>query len=265
MIDGLGRPQSALVIGGTSEIGLAICRELACWNPSIAITLAGRSVEALRSASTSLSDDFESVSIRIAQLNLENVEASIATVEHLWKQYEFDLVLLTAGVLPKSEAANSQPRTAVSAAMVNFVGQLAIGTYALQCFDNRGSGYLIAISSVAAERIRVDNYVYGSTKSGLDGWALGAARARQGSQVRILVVRPGMVRTRMSAGMKERPLIINPESVARTIRKHLRDGPSLVWSPFAMRYLMMMLKMLPSRMFDALSNRDRSPDRNVAS
>lgn len=253
MIDGLGRPQRALVVGGTSEIGLAICRELAKWNPTIEITLAGRSLEALQGAAAMLRDDNGSCNVEIASLDLDDVDTSLSTTDQLWQRTEFDLVLLTAGVLPEPEIVNSDPRVAVSAAMVNFVGQLAVGTFALERFDRRGSGYLVVISSVAAERIRPDNYVYGATKAGLDGWAVGAAHARRCSPVRVLVVRPGMVRTRMSAGMPERPLTTDAVDVAKVVMRHLRRGPSVIWSPAALRLLMKILRVLPSRVFIRLT------------
>lgn len=249
MIDGLGRPQHVLIVGGTSEIGLAICSELAKWNSSIEITLTGRSTEDLQSAAKSLRSDVALHDIKLARIELENADASIATIESLWQQTDYDLVLLTAGVLPESEVANADPRVAISAAMVNFVGQLAIGTFALQRFDRRGSGYLVVISSVAVERIRPDNYVYGSTKAGLDSWALGSAHARKDSPVRILVVRPGMVRTRMSAGLPERPLTTDAVDVARVVMKYLRRGPIVVWSPRVLRHVMRVLRLLPTPIF----------------
>jgi len=249
VIDGLGRPQHALIVGGTSEIGLAICRELAKWNSSIDITLVGRSIGDLQRAAESLRSDMAVHDIKVAKIDLENTIASTETIERLWQQTEFDLVLLTAGVLPGSEVANADPRVAISAAMVNFVGQLAIGTFALQRFDRCGSGYLVVISSVAAERIRPDNYVYGSTKAGLDSWALGAAHARKESPVRILVVRPGMVRTRMSAGLPERPMTTDAVDVARVVMKYLRRGPIIVWSPRILRHVMRVLRLLPTPIF----------------
>lgn len=258
MIDGLGRPQHALIVGGTSEIGLAICKGLATSNPAVSFTLLGRSIEALRSAEVNLRSHAPVAEIRTAQLDLNEPRQSTEIVESLWRQTDFDLVLLTAGVLPEPSVVDTDSGKAVSTAMVNFVGQLAVGVEALRRFDDRGSGYLVVVSSVAAERIRPDNYVYGSTKSGLDGWAQGAAFLRRNSPVRVMVVRPGMVRTRMSAGMKEVPFTTDADDVASVVLKHLRRGPVVVWSPPILKYVMKVLRHLPSSLFFRMTNRNPS-------
>ncbi len=256
MIDGLGRPQHVLVVGGTSEIGLAICRALATSQRPLTFTLLGRSVDSLRAAAAQLSRDACAAQVQFAQADLANPAGTCETVERLWQETDFDLVLLTAGVLPDSETGHSDPATAVNAAMVNFVGQLAIGTQALRRFDERGSGYLVVVSSVAAERIRPDNYLYGATKAGLDDWAVGAAHARRDGPVNVMVVRPGMVRTRMSEGMKEVPFTTNAEDVARCVVKNLRRKRVVVWSPPILRYAMMALSCLPAPVFFSLTSRD---------
>jgi decaprenylphospho-beta-D-erythro-pentofuranosid-2-ulose 2-reductase len=191
-----------------------------------------------------------------AQADLNDPLGTHETVERLWQQTDFDLVILTAGVLPESKTEHSDPDAAVSAAMVNFVGQLAVGAQAMRRFDERGSGYLVVMSSVAAERIRPDNYLYGATKAGLDGWAVGAAHARRNSPVRVMVVRPGMVRTRMSRGMKEVPFTTDADELAVTVVRHLRRGATVIWCPAVLKYVMMVLRHLPARFFFALTARD---------
>ena len=256
MIDGLGRPQHVLVVGGTSEIGLAICRNLASSQRPLTFTLLGRSAVSLQAASERLSKDAHGAEIRVAQSDLNNPSETIETVKRLWHQTDFDFVLLTAGVLPEAETEHSDPNAAVNAAMVNFVGQLAVGTHALGRFDERGSGYLVVISSVAAERIRPDNYLYGATKAGLDNWAVGAAHARRKSAVKVIVVRPGMVRTRMSEGLDEVPFTTDAEDVAHIVGKHLRSRATIVWSPAVLKYVMMVFRHLPARVFFALTRRN---------
>ena len=142
---------------------------------------------------------------------------------------------------------------AVESAKVNFLGPLEIGTAALGRFKKQGHGTLVVISSVAAERPRKDNYVYGSAKSGIDAWANGAADAIAGTAVRVLVVRPGMVRTRMSAGIPEAPLTSNPDDVAKVITRRLSRGPVTVWVPGKLRWLMFVLRHLPRPIFRKIS------------
>lgn len=257
MIDGLGRPQHVLVVGGTSEIGLAVCRLLAEAQSPQTFTLLGRSLEALRVSAGELAKGSPVSKVNIARVDLNEPAETSGTIDRLWNETDYDLVLLTAGVLPDPASDHSDARKSVSAAMVNFVGQLAVGTEALRRFDEKGSGLLVVVSSVAAERIRPDNYLYGATKSGLDGWAVGAAHARRRSPVRVVVVRPGMVRTRMSAGMEEIPFTTSADDVAKVVFKHLRRGPVVVWSPAILRYVMIVLRHLPARIFFALSSRDR--------
>jgi decaprenylphospho-beta-D-erythro-pentofuranosid-2-ulose 2-reductase len=204
-----------------------------------------------------LRPDAHGAQVLFAQTDLNDPLGTHETVGRLWQQTDFDMVLLTAGVLPKSETRHSDPGAAVSAAMVNFVGQLAIGTHALRRFDERGSGYLVVVSSVAAERIRPDNYLYGATKAGLDNWAVGAAHARRNSPVRVMVVRPGMVRTRMSEGMKEIPFTTDAKDVAACIVSNLRRKSVTVWSPPILRFVMIVLRLLPTRIFFMLASRSQ--------
>lgn len=253
MIDGLGRPQHVLLVGGTSEIGLATCEKLIDEHRLVSLTLAGRSVSSLENVADKLRLQHPGISITTLQIDLEDAASAVRAVSGAWKQIDFDLVVLSAGVLPDPRIAHSEAPAAVSAAMVNFVGQMAIGTVALHEFDQRGSGLLVVISSVAGERIRSDNYVYGSTKSALDAWAFGAAEARHGSPVRILIVRPGMVRTRMSAGMPEIPLTSDARDVAEVVTRKLGSRRTVVWSPRPLRYLMLALRALPGPIFRRLS------------
>ena len=97
MIDGLGRPQHVLVVGGTSEIGLAVCRALASTQRPLSFTLLGRSVDSLREAAVQLRPDAHGAQVLFAQTDLNDPLGTHETVGRLWQQTDFDMVLLTAG------------------------------------------------------------------------------------------------------------------------------------------------------------------------
>jgi decaprenylphospho-beta-D-erythro-pentofuranosid-2-ulose 2-reductase len=116
----------------------------------------------------------------------------------------------------------------------------------------QGFGQIIAMSTVAGERVRRSNFVYGSTKAGLDGFYLGLGEALREYGVHVLVIRPGQVRTRMSAHVKEAPLTVDKEYVANLAVTASAKGKELVWAPTAFRYVMVVLRHIPRSIFRRL-------------
>ena len=108
------------------------------------------------------------------------------------------------------------------------------------------------MSTVAGEKVRRSNFVYGSTKAGLDAFYLNLGQALSGLGPKVLVVRPGQVRTRMSAHVKEAPLTVNKEDVAKQIVDAVAAGKELIWVPPAFRYVMMVLRHIPTPIFRRL-------------
>ena len=253
MIDGLGSVQSVVLIGGTSEIGIATLHEMGKRKRLQRIVLCGRQSENLQRTAEILAFDFANAKIELVPMDLLNSGTLSLVVEEIFDAGRIDVVVLAAGVLPDASRAMDDAEYAVESAKVNFLGPLEIGTAALSRFRKQGHGTLVVMSSVAAERPRKDNYVYGSAKSGIDAWANGAADAIAGTAVRVLVVRPGMVRTRMSAGIPEAPLTSNPDDVAKVIARRLSRGPVTVWVPGKLRWLMFVLRHLPRPIFRKIS------------
>ena len=253
MIDGLGNVQSVILIGGTSEIGIATLREMGKRKRLQRIVLCGRQSENLQRTAEILAVDFANA--KIEQFHMDMVDSGTLSlvIEEVFNGGRIDVVVMAAGVLPDATRVMNEAEYAVESAKVNFLGPLEIGTTALDRFKKQGHGTLVVVSSVAAERPRKDNYVYGSAKAGIDAWANGAADAIAGTAVRVLVVRPGMVRTRMSAGIPEAPLTSNPEDVAKVVIRRLSRGPVTVWVPGKLRWLMFVLRHLPRPVFRKIS------------
>ncbi len=165
---------------------------------------------------------------------------------------DIDVVIVAAGVLPDQTAAFADPGIAVDAALANYVGPMSVSLHAAHRLRAQGHGLLIVLSSVAAERPRRANYVYGSTKAGLDAFATGLGDDLHGSGVRVMVVRPGFVTGRMTAGMKAAPMATTPAAVADAVAANITAATGTVWVPGGLRYAMSVLRHLPRAIFRRL-------------
>jgi decaprenylphospho-beta-D-erythro-pentofuranosid-2-ulose 2-reductase len=105
---------------------------------------------------------------------------------------------------------------------------------------------------VAGERVRRSNFVYGSTKAGFDGFFLGLGEALRPSGVRVLVVRPGFVRSKMTEGLDAAPLAVSPEQVAEAVVEGVGNRRELIWVPGTMRVVMSGLRHVPRPVFRRL-------------
>jgi NAD(P)-dependent dehydrogenase (short-subunit alcohol dehydrogenase family) len=140
----------------------------------------------------------------------------------------------------------------VYANQINYTAAVSVGVLLGEKMRHQGFGRIIAMSSAAGERVRRSNFVYGSTKAGLDGFYLGLGEALKEYGVGVLVIRPGQVRTRMSANVKEAPLTVDKEYVAELAVTASARGKELVWAPGAFRYVMMVLRHIPRPIFRKL-------------
>jgi decaprenylphospho-beta-D-erythro-pentofuranosid-2-ulose 2-reductase len=116
----------------------------------------------------------------------------------------------------------------------------------------QGHGTIVYLSSVAGERARKSNYVYGSTKAAMDAFAQGLGDAVADSAVRVMVVRPGFVRTKMTQGLDAAPLAVDADAVAAAIVRGLRRGANTVYAPAPLRIVMSVLRHLPRPIFRRL-------------
>lgn len=250
MMDALGEPQSVLVLGGSSEIALATVKAL----PRARlrrVVLAGRPSPALDAAAQDLTG--AGIAGVVTQAFDATDTASHADVINgVFDGGDVDIVLLAFGMLGDQAEAEADPDAAVTVATTNYTGAVSAGLRVATRLRTQGHGVLVVMSSVAGDRARRSNYVYGSTKAGLDAFAQGLGDALHGSGARVLVVRPGFVRTRMTEGMTEAPMTINPQDVARIIVTALRKGRETVYAPGPLRFVMAGLKTLPRPLFRKL-------------
>lgn len=240
-----------LLIGGTSEIGLSVVRRLAADGP-VEPFLIGRNRTALDQALGAL----QSAGVQgggVLEVDAEDTNAHEAAIAEAFSRTGgFDLVVLAVGQLGAQEGLDAPPDRALEIMHVNFVGAGSLLIGALRRLREQGRGTLILLSSAAVERPRAANPVYGAAKAGLDALAQGLADSLRSSGVRVLVVRPGFVRTRMTEGLKPAPFATTPEAVAEATVRALPGRAHTIWVPGVIRYLFMVLRHLPRPIYRRL-------------
>lgn len=250
MIDGLGRPQSLLVLGGTSQIALSTARRFVDQGLQ-RVALVGRDAAGLLAAADSLRAGTQ-VDVTTHVLDATETAAHQSALESLFDSGEWDAVVVAVGVLGEAEQLDSSPTEAVAAAAVTYLGALSLTAHAARLLATQGHGVLLVLSSIAATRPRMSNPVYGSAKAGLDGFALALGDRVRPRGVDVVVVRPGFVRTRMSAGLEEAPFTVDAEDVADALVEAVAHPRPVVWVPPALRVVALALRHLPRTVFRRL-------------
>lgn len=254
MRDALGAVQSVLVLGGTSEIALATVRALV-GDRCRTVVLAVRdpdaivaTLDALRAAGAT--------TVEAVEFDASRPESHTAVVDDCFDRYgDIDLVISAFGVLGDQHDFDDDPPTAAEAIAINFGGAVSSGLAVAGRLRRQGHGTLLVLSSVAGVRARRDNYVYGSSKAGLDAFTQGLGDALIGTGARTVVVRPGFVHTRMTAGMDAAPFSTTPEAVAATIVAGLAKGHETIWAPPILRWVFAVLGRLPRPLWRIVSKR----------
>ena len=251
MKDALGEVQSVLVLGGTSEIALAITRKLAT-RRGARVVLAARKPEACDPAIAALRAA-GAASVDTLAFDATDFASHEGFVRAAFDRFgDFDLVLVAFGVLGDQARAEHDPAAALEIVQTNFTGTVSVSVPLVERLRAQGHGTLVLLSSVAGERVRRSNFVYGASKAGADGYYQGLAASLAGSGVHVMIVRPGFVTTKMTEGLKAAPLSVGPDAVADAVVRGLARGREVVWVPPAMRYVMSVLRHLPTPVFRRL-------------
>jgi decaprenylphospho-beta-D-erythro-pentofuranosid-2-ulose 2-reductase len=249
MIDALGAPQSVLLLGGASDIAVATAVKWAA-RPGLRVALAARPSPARDDAARRLSGLGAAVST--FDFDARDTSTHEALVKAVAADADIDVALVSFGVLGDPEEAWQNVDRAVEVAEVNYVGAVSCGVALAAQLRAQGHGTIVALSSVAGERVRRSNFAYGASKAGMDGFYLGLGEALRPDGVRVVVVRPGFVRTKMTRGLREAPMAVDADEVGAAIVDAVARGRALVWVPPALRYVMSALRHLPRPVFRRL-------------
>jgi decaprenylphospho-beta-D-erythro-pentofuranosid-2-ulose 2-reductase len=232
-------PRRVLLLGGTSELGLAILAALPL-PPGCEVMLAGRDQRRLAAAGESLPGPVLAMHYEASELH-----AHPALAEAVFAAGPLDLVIAAVGVLGRQDELAGDPARAGQVIQANFTGQVTTLLAIAGRMRAQGRGTIVVLSSAAAVRPRRANFVYGASKAGLDAFARGLADSLHGSGVRVLLVRPGFVVGRMTAGLSRALMSTTPERVGQAVAAAVGGRASLVWVPPGLRPASIALRLIP--------------------
>lgn len=249
MSDATGRPDRMLLLGGSSEIGVAICSALSAGRPG-RVVLAGRSTAERESAAVQLiASGLDATQV---DLDIEAIDTHDAFVQDVFSGDDIDVAIIAFGSLGEQSQLLNEPDAAVAMARVNFTGPMSLGLRTANAMARQGRGTIIVLSSIAALAPRPANFVYGATKAGLDALFVGLAASVRESGVAVHVVRAGFVHTRMTQGQTSAPFATTPAHVARDVVSGVRRGNAIIWTPRVMQPIGMALNLLPQRFINRM-------------
>lgn len=232
---------TVLLLGGRSEIGLAVVRRLAGREATRVVLAARPSAEPV--------PEIPGATVESVDFDADDLAAHRPLLEGIG---EVDVAVVAFGILGDQARAEADPAHAVQIVHTDYVAHVRIlGELALR-MKARGRGTIVVYSSVAGARVRRANYVYGSAKAGLDGFASGLADALHGTGVRLVLVRPGFVIGRMTEGMSPAPLSSTPDQVADATVAALRGGRDEVWVPRVLQPVFALARHAPRALWRRL-------------
>ncbi|MFO1147007.1 MAG: SDR family oxidoreductase [Alsobacter sp.] len=238
-------PRTVLVIGGASDIGRAIARDFAAGGASV--ILAARDPARLEADAQDLRLRTKAA-VTLAEcdvLDLDNHAAFLDTLPALP-----DIAVCVVGLLGDQKASQADPGAALRVMNTNYVGPALLLGLLANRMEARGSGVIVGVSSVAGDRGRASNYVYGSAKAGFTAFLSGLRARLSRTPVRVITVKPGFVRTQMTAGMALNPLLTaEPDEVARAVSRAVARGGDVIYVRPLWRLIMGIVEHLPEGLF----------------
>ena len=250
MLNATGQAQHLLLLGGTSEIGLGIISEFLERGPA-KVSLAARA------DSPRITDAVESLKaqgadVEVIDFDATDFEAHPGVIDKAFERGDVDVAVVAFGTLGDQEELWQDQEKAVASAQINYTAPVSVGVLLGKKFKAQGHGTIVALSSVAGMRVRRSNFVYGASKAGTDGFYVNLNEALRGTGVNVLVVRPGQVRTKMSADAGEAPLTVDVDEVAEATVKAVLEGKSSIFVHPLFQYVSLAFKFIPQTIFRRL-------------
>lgn len=243
--------KTVLIVGATSDIALACAKEFA--QNGFQLVLAGRRTDFLQKKAEEISSQ-HAVQVKVEHFDALDFASHPEFFQRAVKAFgALDGILVAHGYLGEQKKAETDWQEARKILDTNFTSAVSVLNLAANYFEEKKSGWICCISSVAGDRGRQSNYLYGSAKGGLSLYLQGLRNRLGKAGVHVLTVKPGFVATKMTAGMDGMFLVAQPANIARGIYRAIQRGRNVVYLPWFWRGIMCIIKSIPEFVFKRLS------------
>lgn len=242
--------QNIVIVGASSGIAKALCAELA--GDGANLVLAGRNIDELQSDAANLRVRFQH------DVFVEKFDAAdVGSFQSFWNACVAHFsegasgAVVCHGVLPNQAEAQRDTNILRQSLDINFVSAAALLEIAAAYFEPRKAGFIAAISSVAGDRGRQSNYIYGAAKAGLSAYLQGLRNRLFPAGVHVLTIKPGFVATKMTFGKvnPNSPIVASPERVAKDIARAIRRRRNVIYTPWIWRCILTIVCAIPEFIF----------------
>jgi len=241
-----------LVLGASSAIARAFARVAA--QDGADILLAGRDRDDLEKSAADIAIRTGRRAI-VLDFDATDLTSHAALIERARREADAGTlnIFLAFGTMPSQAEIDADASLAVRTIESNFIGAVSVLQHAAPVLEAKKRGAVIALSSVAGDRGRLKNYVYGSAKAGLSAYLQGLRARLFRSGVTVTTVKPGFVDTAMTFGLPGMFLVASPDAVARACLAAAKRGREEIYVPFFWRGIMTIIRNIPERIFKRLS------------
>ncbi|HVV04837.1 MAG TPA: SDR family oxidoreductase [Puia sp.] len=239
---------TVLILGASSDMAVAIAKKLAGEGNNI--QLAARNVERLKPLQSDLSIRY-SITCTLHEFDAEQSDQHAAFFGGLTPAP--DVTICVFGYLGEQTRAEADWKECERTIQVNYTGAVSILNAAASHYQAQKAGLIVGISSVAGERGRLSNYIYGSAKAGFTAYLAGMRNRLFHHGVHVLTVKPGFVYTRMTEALTlPKPLTATPEQVANAIARAMKNKKNTIYVKWFWRWIMLIIKSIPEPIFKKL-------------
>lgn len=237
-----------LIMGASSVVGQAVCRLLAKENCEL--VLVARDKQKL----STIADDLvvRGASVKSLLYDMSDISKHEDLINEVG---EIDIAYLFYGTLPDQARCEQDWESIAESLNTNFVSAASLLSRIANQFERRKQGSIVVVSSVAGDRGRKSNYVYGTAKGALSLFCAGLRNRLFGSGVNVLTVKPGFIDTPMTDGIEKKPAILwaTPEKVAEDIIRAKKRNKDILYTPWFWRYILGIICIIPESIFKKMS------------